>query len=401
MKKVIAVLLMVILLASVFACAGQGNTVTPSSPPPQTSATGSSPPPTAHEVTEGFEILQIDFGLDVANYDAFSRPAYKFIYILPGFTPFSQGMVNMYKLLGTKLNFTMDALDANSDNDQFMNNLETCAGQNFDGFIIEGDSTTMDRVLEIAAEYNITFIPGLSPFIDPSTGIYHMPSVIDDSYARGLACMNYLLDNYESITGSGLAWSEIGMITIEWSVISEFNKRVAGALDAYKARHPDLVATNYFYLDTAPEPNFVTAEAGYNVTAAIVASNPQIKGWIVHGVMEDFSDGASRALEDLGKGSVSLVTSDSINILSGRWDAGYRGCWVGGVDSPQIQFADSQIQGLIQLVEGKATPETLWAEFRQPGQNYTVRFLPFSMVTFDNYKAYEAAKERYIATNYP
>ena len=62
---------------------------------------------------------------------------------------------------------------------------------------------------------------------------------------------------------------------------------------------------------------------------------------------------------------------------------------------------NASVNGLLQIIDGKATLETLWPKLRDPAQKYTVIKLPYTMVTHDNYKDYQAAIGNYVNAQYP
>lgn len=395
MKKAIAILLAVLMIAATAACGGEGSDST-SSPPATDSGSVPTPSVSAGQtVQEGFELPYVDFGYAPSG-DPFARDKYQFAHIVMMHSPTTQIMVDMFNHIGTRLNFEVTSFDAYRDTDAFMNFIETNDAQGVDAMIIEGDFTTQDRIFEITNELGVIFMPGLSTFIDPSVNRYLRPSATLDSYSLGWGSMEYMLDNYEAHTGKPFDAEKTGFITIEFAIITEFNVRRDGAIDAYKARYGDYFSTNHFNLDTSPEPNPVAAECGYNYVATTIAAHPEFDNWIVFAVIEDFADGASRALEDMGYGDNSIVTSVHAAILMDRWDSGYNGCWVGAADTPNIHLAHAIISGLFLLLEGQDTPETLWQQYRAPGQDYTVILMPYTMVTKDNYKDYQAAIDRYI-----
>ena len=403
MKKGIAILIAVILLLGMAACGGGGGTETspPAESPSPTAPGTDTPPPSPTEpatppvVDENFEIPYVDFGYEPTS-DPFARETYQFAHIIMMHSPFTQLMVDMYALMGTRLNYEISSYSSNRDADLFMNLIETNAGQGANGMVIEGDFTLQDRIFEITDELDVVFMPGLSPFITEQ-GQYLRPSAVMDSYKMGWDCMDFMIDNYERYTGKAFDAEKIGIMTIQFAIITDFNTRQQGAYDAYAARYPDLVGTHFFDLDTSPEPNPMAAEAGYNYAASIIAANPEFDGWLMFGVAEDFADGASRALEDMGLGETSLATCVAVTMLTERWKAGYEGCWVAGADTPPIQWAHAIISGLMQLLDGQATPETLWPQYRDPGQDYTVIKLPFTLVERDIFKAYDEAVARYEA----
>ena len=398
MKRAFAILLAILMLAALAACknADDGAASTPAntspSAPPPSAPPASAPPPV---VDANFEIPFVDFGYSPQS-DPFARETLQIAHIIMMHAPFTQLMVEMYAYLGTKLNFEINSYSSYRDADLFMNLIETSAGQGADGMIIEGDFTLQDRIFEITDELGVVYMPGLSPLITMD-GKYLRPSVVMDSYTMGWGCMDFMLDNYERYTGRPFDAEKIGFMTIEFAIITDFNTRKAGAVDAYKARYPELMNTNYFDLDTSPEANPMAAEPGYTYAASTIAANPQFEGWLMFGVAEDFADGASRALEDMGYGDTSLVTCVASQMLEERWKAGYEGCWVAGADTPPIQWAHAIVSGLMLLLEGRETTGTLWQQYRAPGQDYTVIMLPFTMVEKDIYQAYDTAVDRYMS----
>lgn len=319
---------------------------------------------------------------------------------MPVNTPYNSAMSECFQALSTKLNFTYSFFEAGGDTEKLMNLVSTAGGQNYDGLIIEGDTTTYERIFDIMKDYpNTQFIPGMSPY-DDTNGIYQRPSVVVASYVRGGAAMKYALDNYKKYTNSDVDMKDIGFISVNYAVITDFTRRVNGAVDEYKKSNEALMGTNYFELDTSAETNPFAADAASNQVTPVIAANKQFKGWIIYACIEDFGDGASRALETAGLDKTSVVVSDSASMLIKKWDTGYNGCWIAGADTPQIQWADGIASGLLQLIEGTKTIDTLWESMRTQGQNYTVINLPYTVVSKDNMKDYLDFQNNYMANKY-
>ena len=404
MKKALAVLLAVIMAATLVACKKgknetdeppeeqptANNSQTPAPQPPQQSAT--IPPP--EPADEEFGVRYIDFGY-TPSAEQFSRPEYHLAHIVMVHTPQTQMMVNLYGNIGTKMNFTITSYSSYRDADLFINLIETTAELGMDGMIIDATFALQDRVFEITDELGIIYMPGLSTYATVD-GKFLRPSAALDNYRMGSGCLDYMLDNYAKHTGVAFVADNIGLITVEYGANKDYNARRDGAADAYKAAYPRQMNTNYFNLDTADEPTQMTADAAYSMVAETVTENTQITGWLVFGVAEDFADGASKALEDMGYGETSLVTCVSVDKLAQRWDAGYDGCWVACADTPAIQWAHATICGLMQLIEGKANPQTLWQQYKDSGQDYTVIMLPFSIVDKANHDDYTESINQYI-----
>ena len=409
MKKTVAIVLVLLMVFTLFAC-NKTETESPTSSAPASSETASDEPDSAEpsaeapadtadtDAADGYVIPAVDFK---APTDPFSRDPYKIVNLNIFQTPFGAFMDECYTQLGEKLNYTYTTLSSNADIDNFMTNIETCAIQDYDGMIIQGDFTTQDRIFEIVEENDIKFIPGLSPFVDADNN-YVMSSVVMDSYDLGGDALQFMVDNFGKYADGSIDMSEIGFITITFSTVTDLNARVDGALARYSELYPDLVETNFFANDTVNAGvNAITAQAAYDTVAPTVSGHPEMKGWIVFGAVEDFAAGASRALEDLEKQGVAIVTSCAATTLISEWENGYEGVWVAGIDTPPIQWADATINGLLAIIDGTATPETLWENLREAGQTYTVIKLPYTVVEKDFYQEYDAACNNYVNDQYP
>ncbi len=409
MKKTVAIVLALLMVFTLFACSQTADADSespsasaPASPEPSSAPVSQAPsseePAATSSDSGGFVIPTVDFK---APTDPFSRDTYKIVNLNIAQTPFGAFMDECYAQLGKKLNYEFTTLAFNADIDLFMTNIETCAAQGYDGMILQGDYTTQDRIFEIVAENDINFIPGMSPFVD-SDNNYVMSSVVMDSYDLGGDALQFMVDNFGKYADGSIDFKEIGFITITFSTVTDLNARVEGALSRYTELYPDLVETNYFATDTVNAGvNAVTAQAAYDPVAATVSAHPEMKGWMVFGSIEDFAAGSARALEELGKKGSAVVTSCAVTTLMSQWASGYEGVWVGGVDTPPIQWADATINGLLAIIDGTATPETLWENLREAGQTYTVIKLPYTVVEKDFYADYQAACNAYIETQYP
>jgi hypothetical protein len=66
----------------------------------------------------------------------------------------------------------------------------------------------------------------------------------------------------------------------------------------------------------------MTAQTGYNLTAAILASHPDIKYWLISGFFDDYTDGAARAVDTAGKTDNTVCSTFGGSGLINHWDAG-------------------------------------------------------------------------------
>jgi hypothetical protein len=77
-----------------------------------------------------------------------------------------------------------------------------------------------------------------------------------------------------------------------------------------------------------------------------------------------------------------------------EWDAGYEGCWVSSYAVYNYNYVVPALCGLIALVDGRATHETLWAEIRADGDKATAYVAGDQMITKDTYKTVQSDIEK-------
>jgi hypothetical protein len=87
------------------------------------------------------------------------------------------------------------------------------------------------------------------------------------------------VNNYTDYFGD-VDLADIGFMTINFSVATEFNVRTHGAQDRYKALHPEL-ADKVFDVDVI-DMGF-SVDAGFDKAAATMSANSDIKYWFVFG----------------------------------------------------------------------------------------------------------------------
>ncbi len=107
------------------------------------------------------------------------------------------------------------------------------------------------------------------------------------------------------------------------------------------------------------------------------------------GATDDFGQGAARALESTaGKADNAIVTTIGGETLIAEWDAGYDGCWVSAIYTAQMIYTEGIICGLVAFIDGRATPETLWSSFINPGEKYAYVAIPSVTLSRDTYRDY-------------
>ena len=83
-----------------------------------------------------------------------------------------------------------------------------------------------------------------------------------------------------------------------------------------------------------------------------------------------------------------IITDVGSDMLSAEWNSGYEGCWVSCLAISNYLYTGPAVCGLIALVDGRCTPESLWQEIKEDTDKCAVWKTDSEMVTKDTYKDY-------------
>lgn len=387
MKKIVTVLIALLMVFSLYACA-QGN-ITQSPAPSSTPSPATNPSETASPSQEpsasadtdiaanANEIGYFDDGVDPA-----SRDTYNIVWAYMRPMALMQNINNVLVEMEQKLNYKTTAYCANSDIDALIQNIEIFADQEVDGFIIVIDPTAAVRIKEVLDETKIPYIAMLNSVRDEN-GSALVPCVGLEGRESGAKTMQWLYDNYKTYWGD-IDASQIGLLNYNFSPNVDFNDRHDGAL----AKFQELLPNNTKIFTADGVSGKLDEQTGYDLASATLAANPDVKYWFVTACIELYSQGAARAVEALKMEDRVLITDVGSDVLSAEWDNGYDGAWVSCLGISGYQYTTPAICGLIALMDGKATPETLWSSTRVPTDKATFFNISNEMITKDTYKAF-------------
>ena len=198
-----------------------------------------------------------------------------------------------------------------------------------------------------------------------------VPCVAEDFPTDGGTVMTWLLDNYENRFGD-VSIDDVGVLGLYYSVIVPFVNEQESALEVWNERFPGR-EDQFILVDTAAQDNPISQEGAYNEIAAYISGHPDdYDYWIIMSSAGLFANGAARACESLGVDLTNvIICSIGTEELINEWDAGYDGCWAGCLSINPTIYSMPMLSGLIALADGRATPETLWAEVRAEGDKAT------------------------------
>ena len=397
MKKTIALLLAILMVFALAAC----NKDTPEKPPesstppvsnspvesstPPVSSPGNtpdSPSPSADDPNADVAANANPIGFFMSGVDPASRDTYNIVWAYMRPMAVFQNIYTALTELETKLNFKTTEYCANSDIDALIQNIEIYADQGVDGFLIVIDATANVRICEVLDETGIPYIAMLNSVQDEN-GSALVPCVGLDNYEVGENLTQWLYDNYKAYWGD-IDETKIGLLNFNFSPNVDFNNRYEGSLAKFK----ELLPNNTLIFPADGVTGGLNEQTGYDLASAILAANPDVEYWFIPACLELYAQGATRVVEGLGLDDRVLTTCCDSSVLSGAWDTGYEGSWVSCIAISGYQYAVPGICGLVAILDGKATMDTIWSSFRKPTDKVTFFQIANEVVTKDTYQAF-------------
>lgn len=318
-----------------------------------------------------------DTGVDPA-----SRDTYEVVWMYMRPMSLFQNITASLQELAPGLNYNLTEYCANSDIDAIIQNIEIYASQGADGFLIVVDPTASARIISVLDGTGVPYVCMINSVRDEN-GAATAPCVGLESYPAGYETVQWLYDNRSTYWGDVDA-SKIGILDYNFSANTDFNDRFEGA----KACYFDNGGTEDKFFAADGVSGALDEQTGYDLAAAIFAAHPEVEYWFVGACLEQYAQGATRAAEALNMTDRVLVTAVGSDILPVEWDNGYDGCWVSCMALYNLQYAIPGIYGLVSLMDGTSTPETLWQHVRRDTDIYTFHNVSYTIMTKDNYVEY-------------
>ena len=415
MKKAIALLLAVLMVFALAACAktatkenpasGNNNTASPAvdanTPAAGASDTGTpdtgasdngktdavtpnsgASSDTASDANADVSSSANALGFFNSGVDPNSRDTYNIAWLYMRPMAVFQNIYTVLTEMESLLNFKTTEYCANSDIDALIQNIEIYADQGIDGFLIVIDATANVRICEVLDETGIPYIAMLNSVQD-SNGSSLVPCVGLDNYEVGEKLTQWLFDNYKTYWGD-IDETKIGLLNFNFSPNVDFNNRYLGSL----ARFKELLPNNTQIFDADGVTGGLNEQTGYDLASAILSANPDVEYWFIPACLELYAQGATRVVESLGIDDKVLTTCCDSNILAGAWDTNYEGSWVSCLAVSGHQYAVPGICGLVAILDGKATMETIWSSIRKPTDKLSFYQIANEIVTKDTYQAF-------------
>ncbi len=393
MKRFLSVIAALIWVITCCACSGD-TAETASSPPPDDTASDSSVPTLdIHSETSEAAGLQApadpsenrdEIGFFYSGVDPQSRDTYNIYYTYPSTLLLFEMMTQSFSAFGDTLNFTITPTTTEGDLDAFITNFEIFATQGIDGFIVSYDTAAKDRITEVLDDTGIPYISLFNSILDED-GHSIVPTIGLDQYEAGEITLQWLYDHYKTYWGDADT-SKLGLISLTYTTSIDLKDRGDGSEALFAKLFPD--NTDYIFVADCATSSDLTADAGYNQVAAIVAGHPEIEYWFVTSCLEMYSQGAARAAESLNIEDHMLITDVGSDILCSEWETGYNGSWVCCLAISNYLYAAPTVCGLVAMIDGVSTPGSLWPDMLKDGDTAAFYTTASQVVTKDNYKDY-------------
>ena len=404
MKKAAAILIAIIMMLSLVACNsntpantpatnGGGNSSNTSSAPP--SASNSSQPSAPSEIPQipsgekevepegnpSSNLNSIGFFFD--GVDPYSRKTYDIVWAYMRPMALFQSINDALDELAPIFNVNIIPYMANSDIDAMIQNIEIFADQGADGFIIVIDASANMRIKEVLDATGLPYI-GILNSVRDANGSSIVPLIGMDGFPLGHAMVQWLTDNHQKYWGT-VDKSKIGLLNFTFSPNIDFHERYLGNEDLFKTLYP---GNPIFPADGVT--GGLNEQTGYDLAAAIFSANPDVEYWYVPACLELYALGATRAAEALGIDDRVLVVAVNSDVLTTAWREGYEGCFVSCIATDALQYAAPAMSGIVSMINGTTTMETLWEDMRAPNDQKTYFLMDTVLLTIDTYEDFFA-----------
>ena len=321
-------------------------------------------------------------GFFMDGVDPYSRRTYNIVwsYMRPMalFQNIEDAMVEMESVLNIKIT----PYCANSDIEDLLRTIEIYAEQGMDGFIIVIDATANMRIKEVLDDTGLPYI-GILNSVRDSSGSSIVPLIGMEGFTIGDMMVRWLFDNYKNYWGD-IDTSKLGLLDYTFSPNIDFHERHLAAWATFE----QLIPNNAGMFVADGVSGGLNEETGYDLASAIFAAHPEVEYWFVPSCLELYAVAADRAAQQLGIDSKVLITTANSDVLSALWSSGYDGAFVSCIATHALQYAAPALCGIVSILNGTSTAETLWSTIRKPTDLYTYYEMQVDILTKDTYQAF-------------
>lgn len=289
--------------------------------------------------------------------------------------------------LGEEKGFSVMTLDADGDSQKQLDQMNNAILANVDGIFMHiADEGIASAVTEMANDAGIPMIGESLPLKD-ANGNWLAPCVVLDAAGCGTVAADWVAENWETTEVDLSIPEETGVIMITNTLTENAVLRSDGATEELKNKMPDIPDSNYFTADiSASSSDYI--EGGYSETGAVLAAHPEMKGWIIIGVQDDYALGACRAIEENGCADKAILVSMGGEQAIPEWEGGTTKPWYATVYYTAMDFTEIVVDGLLSVINGECSLEEVYADNITEGQTYGTQTVSGRAITYENYKDY-------------
>ena len=332
--------------------------------------------------SEESEAAEVMVGTPEEQVDNFARDPYKVALISYEFNnSLCASMKIALEALAPAYNIELTS-DAVTDADGVMNAIETYVLQNYDGYIIICQDEFTARLEALVEEYELEnkWIACLNP-CQPNGYVSH-PGVGQSAEKHGKMVVDWVFDHYKDKLGD-IDMSKVGHIICSYSKVNDFlirDEAIYNALDGYGISKDDI-----FYADTAVG-GFSTQTAVDMVSATISAHASDYEYFFVYNTCDDFGLGAGNAVTTMGIEDKTMVACIQADQVIAKWETGDKAGVDGAIYMSNYLYALPVVTGLIALMDGRATWDTLWPGMRAENDTASTYGVSGEYCTFEDFK---------------
>ena len=237
MKKAVALIVAMLMVLAVFAGCSQPTAETPPAPEPAPAAEQPAPADTGGAPAQagGYK----DFGADGAYKVAFICKFLTSVW----FAPKSQAMQDRADELGIEYL----GVDANSNEDTFMQGLQNVINQDFDGVILTPVNTSMlPAIVDICKDAGVAYMTTDDGGVDSDGN--RVPHLGLDDYQLGSDAAEAMIAEAKN-RGFLDDPAKVKVVMIDVPAVESFHNRLVGGYDVVAAAAPEIPGDNYVWLD--------------------------------------------------------------------------------------------------------------------------------------------------------
>ena len=313
---------------------------------------------------------------------------------------------NAFAHWAKKMNIQYDGIWSNTENDVYLQQIQTCADQGYDGILIDPDTTIYPAILDILnANPQMQWMSGMAPARDLNQDpppVVH-PSVGFGNYDCGRQFTVKLLE-YAKANWADVPLEKIGVIEVDFSVVPALHDRYQGAFDQWVEETG--LSGNFFQADCVA--GGMGADPARDEVMPLISTHSEFTNWLIAGCFDDYALGAAAAVDSLGLNDKACIVTMGGSSLIQQWDAGQETPFRYAYFSAQNMYGEPIMGSMYAFMAGLTTPDKIWPDWINindcggDGGTYASLQLPIVWLDHDNYKHYLAWTDIYAGANaYP